>query len=565
MRLRDSVIRWSLFTVAVLLPLHTGLSARGDLVDYVAKPSPWDPVNNIFTEANIDTTISSEFGIAGIPPSTYDVIAFKIRYETVDAVGAPTTATGLVTIPLGRQLAPTFCHNHGTTPNDLEVPSQSTYDENAGELFILLSFSGAGYVGIAADYVGMGAATITGTTVNPGYHPYHHAPSQAAAVVDAIRAGHTLVRQLEQHSGTTLAVADLFLTGYSQGGHVTMSAHKEIEENPALGLSVRASVPAAGAYDLVNTALNGHLDTPAIKSPFYAVYAIYSYHRTYSIPQNLEDFFVESVATAIPSLLDGTKTTDDLIAGLPSYDQMDKLLLYPSVQEIRQRFPDLISKLEENSVHRWVPKAPMLMLYVDKDVDVLPANTFVTYGYMAPRGAPVRKQRVGSGFDHNTVGIDWIRVAREYFDSFLVPPSAATYDAWKTNLGNFHVNEIDAGEAFIGPYADPNRDGVSNLVCYALGLEPTMPAQDGLPTLRRNEDGTVELSVIRRINDPALLVVLESATDIRQGPWTSAGASIVAGTPTNMGGGFEKVVYKSTPASTALRNQFFRLRVQHSN
>jgi hypothetical protein len=561
MSLRDSACGWSLFVVAVLLPMHTGLSARGDLVDYVAKPSPWDPVNNVFTGANIDAAIASDFGITGIPPSTHDVIAFKIRYETVDAVGAPTTATALVTIPLERQRAPTFCYNHGTTPNDLEVPSESAYDWNEGELFALLSFSGAGYVGIAADYVGMGAANITGTTVNPGYHPYHHAPSQAAAVVDAIRAGHTFVRQLEQQTATTLSDNDLFLTGYSQGGHVTMCAHREIEENPTLGLSVRASVPAAGAYDLGKTAFEGNIEVPSEKTPLYLVYIIHSYHRTYSIPQNLHDLFVPAVAASIPDLLDGTKTTRELVNGLPPHTDLGKLLLYPSVEEIRHRFPDIVAKLEENSMHRWVPKAPMLMLYVDEDVDVLPANTFVTYGYMAPRGAPVRKQRVGSGFTHNDVGIEWIRVAREYFDSFTAP-SHSTYEAWKSNLGNFHRNEIDAGEAVVGPNADPNRDGVSNLVCYALGLEPMLPAEAGLPRVRARSDGKMELSVIRRINDPSLAVVLETTNDLKQGTWTGAGSVLTAQTPVMMGGGFEQTVYTTALPASDLGKRFFRVRIQ---
>lgn len=522
------------------------------MLDYEQKPSPWDPVNNVFAGANIDAAIALEFGVTDVPASTHDAVAFKIRYETVDAFGEPTAATGLVTIPLARQLAPTFCHNHGTTPTDLDVPSQSTYDGSAGELFILLSFSGAGYVGVAADYIGLGE--------NAGFHPYCHAPSQAAAVVDAIRAGHELVRQLEPTTGTSLSAADLFLSGYSQGGLVTMCAHREIEENPTLGLSVRASVPAAGPYDLGNISLKGAIEEASLKSPFYVAYCVYSYHKVYSTPQNLEDFFVPAVAADIPRLLDGTKTTDDLILGLPSYTDMSRLLLYPSVSEIRQRFPDLSARLEENSVHQWTPKAPMLMLYVDKDVDVLPANTFVAYGYMAPRGAPVRKQRVGSGFDHDSVGVEWIRTARAYFDSFF-EPSVATYDAWKNNLGNFHQNEIDAGEAVTGPNSDPNRDGVSNLVCYALGLEPTLPAGDGLPRLRARPDGKMEMSVIRRTNDPSISVVLETTTDLEQGTWAGAESILTAQTPIQMGDGFEKTVYLTALPASDLRRHFFRLRV----
>jgi hypothetical protein len=541
-----------LLTFAVFFPVHNALSARGDLVSYEVKQRSSDPEDIVFTKEEIDSLVLSESGVTDLG-STHDAAAVKIYYETVNAFNEPTTATALVTIPLAKTNAPTLCYNHGTTPTDLDVPSQSAIGGEAGYLLTLLSFSGGGYIGIAADYVGLGE--------NAGFHPYHHAPSQAAAVIDAIRAGQALARQLEGQTGTTLSNTDLFLTGFSQGGHVTMCAHQEIEENPTLGLSVRASAPAAGAYDLAASQLEAMVESPAVTSPFYVAYAIYAYHQIYSIPQNLEDFFVSSVAADIPDLFDGTKTAQEVIDGLPSYTDMSQLLVYPSIQEIRQNFPDLIAKLEENSFHRWTPENPMLMLYVDRDVDVPPSNTFVTYSYMAPRGVPVRKQRVGSGFNHNDVGVEWIRAAREYFDSFLTP-SQTTYDTWKSNLGSFSQNEIGAGEDVIGSSADPNRDGVNNLVCYALGLEPTLPAQDGLPRIRTGEDGKIEMRVTRRTNDPSVSVVLETTTNLAPDSWTGSESVLSAGTPTMMGGGFEQVVYTSQLSASELGKHFFRLRIQ---
>ena len=42
----------------------------------------------------------------------------------------------------------------------------------------------------------------------------------------------------------------LFLTGHSEGGYVTVAVQKELETNPVDGLTVTASAPSAGPYDL---------------------------------------------------------------------------------------------------------------------------------------------------------------------------------------------------------------------------------------------------------------------------------------------------------------------------
>lgn len=55
---------------------------------------------------------------------------------------------------------------------------------------------------------------------------------------------------------------------------------------------------------------------------------------------------------------------------------------------------------------------------------------------------------------------------------------AAGYSAW---VGS-HFSEAEQGDASVsGPEADPDGDGIENLVEYALGLDPRQPGVDGLP------------------------------------------------------------------------------------
>jgi hypothetical protein len=51
----------------------------------------------------------------------------------------------------------------------------------------------------------------------------------------------------------------LFLIGYSQGGHATAAAHRELEARHANEFTVTAAAPMAGALDLSGTALDDAL------------------------------------------------------------------------------------------------------------------------------------------------------------------------------------------------------------------------------------------------------------------------------------------------------------------
>ncbi|MFN0074264.1 MAG: lipase family protein, partial [Chloroflexota bacterium] len=98
-------------------------------------------------------------------------------------------------------------------------------------------FASYGYAVVVADYLGLGSS--------PGYQAYCHARSEATCVVDALRAGKSLCA-----SNNVTLNAQLFLAGYSQGGHVTMAAHRELETFHTNEFTVTASAPCAGPYDL---------------------------------------------------------------------------------------------------------------------------------------------------------------------------------------------------------------------------------------------------------------------------------------------------------------------------
>ena len=143
------------------------------------------------------------------------VVSYAITYNTVDVHGNATVASGAVYLPTlnSCEYAPMIAYNHGTEFKRNNVPSNGSYSGQG------LYFSATGFISVLPDYLGMG--------VNSGIHPYQHAESEATATIDLIRA----VREFLDTNTVIHDNGQLFLTGYSQGGHAAMATNKYIEEN----------------------------------------------------------------------------------------------------------------------------------------------------------------------------------------------------------------------------------------------------------------------------------------------------------------------------------------------
>ena len=184
--------------------------------------------------------INFVFTNGGYPITADRAVEFyKLVYETVDAQGLPTIASGALALPVGVSIPlPLVTYQHGTIVRREDVPSRLNLEGLIG-----VAFATAGYAAVLPDYLGLGDS--------PGVQPYHHARSEATCVIDLLRAARTYA------ASNDVALSDrLFLAGYSHGGHATLAALREIEANHADQLVVTACVAGAGAYDLSGTTLN---------------------------------------------------------------------------------------------------------------------------------------------------------------------------------------------------------------------------------------------------------------------------------------------------------------------
>jgi len=152
---------------------------------------------------------------------------------TEDQFGNSVEASGLLVIPTATEAYQAYlasvgsmfsvsmvCDNHGTIFTDAEAPSNVEVTNGMPDYSLAVLMTGyAGFASVLPDYIGYG-------TSNNESHPYLLKKASARASLDMIRAS---VRYMTD----TYVVfnSQLYISGYSQGGHTAMALAQEIEEN----------------------------------------------------------------------------------------------------------------------------------------------------------------------------------------------------------------------------------------------------------------------------------------------------------------------------------------------
>jgi hypothetical protein len=344
------------------------------------------------------TFLLASQGITETPQ--YDVALYTLRYETIDPLGSRTQASGVLALPVnpGRTI-PLLSYQHGTLVRKADAPSLNAL----GERLIAVAFAAAGYAGVVPDYLGMGDS--------PGTHPYHHARSEATACVDMLRAARTACAE----AGVSLN-DQLFLCGYSQGGHATMALHRELETYHASEFTVTASAPMAGAYDLSGVTTDDVLSGRPMPNPYYFIYVLASYQAVYHLANSLADLLAPPYDTALPPLMNGLNGGDTINAAMPL---VATNILRPSQLEAFLHDPQhpLRVALRDNDLYAWAPRAPIRLYHCSGDLDVPPANSQVAYDSLRRQAqGPILLINPSPGANHGGCVLPSMLGAKAWFD-----------------------------------------------------------------------------------------------------------------------------------------------------
>jgi pimeloyl-ACP methyl ester carboxylesterase len=326
----------------------------------------------------------------------YGVRLFRVQYWTTRFDGVPTIASGLVAIPRGVPLRGVVSYQHGTNPTRAEAPSKPTLGE--GMLCSAL-FAGGGYLLVAPDYVGLGKSEET--------HPYMHTTSTVAAVMDLLKAA----RALTDRENIAWS-SQLFLWGFSQGGHASVMVHRALEALDDPAFRVIASAPVAGPYDLRRVSVPEALAGGAANHALYLGYVANAYSKIYRQP--ITSLLTDDSAVLIQKLFDGRHTFKQILAALPKPRDLFRSEFLEDFEGEQQHW--FCRALNENQAHDWKPVAPIRMLYGDADADVSPRDSREAAKHMTDLGGNVEAVSVGH-FDHVKSVYHAIPKIRHWFDT----------------------------------------------------------------------------------------------------------------------------------------------------
>ena len=342
----------------------------------------------------------------------YDVKMYKLTYNTVDTDSLPTIATGAFFIPTNTTCTdfPFAVYNHGTTLRKNDVPSNNNPEAIIGKVF-----SAGGYFVCMPDYIGMGDS--------PGFHPYVHAKSEATASVDMVRAA-------REYLSTTNFVDnnELFLTGYSQGGHACMATTKFInDENLQSEFNIVASAPCSGPYDLSGIMADTIISPTPYSNPGYIVYLLASYQLAYgNIFNSWSDVLYPPYDTIVPPFFSGNNTTLDM--GLLNSLIPNQMSLLIRDTCLNNFINDSINKnhpwwhaLIDNDNYDWLPLKPLRMYYCTADEQIAYTNALNAESTMNNNGAlDVQAMNMGNN-DHGGCILPALSSAFNWFQNLRTP------------------------------------------------------------------------------------------------------------------------------------------------
>ena len=320
-----------------------------------------------FTKDSITSILAGQGIPSGIFNVSYDVKVYRVEYNTVSWDSTATTASGLLCVPVNPPCkVGLVSYQHGTILQKNQVPSFLV----GNEWFIPLIGAALGYDAVAPDYLGLGTG--------PGFHPYQHAHTEATATIDMIRAAKEVVDTMGAPYND-----QLFLLGYSQGGHATMATHQLIQQQLDNVMHVTASAPMSGAYDMSGV-MGDLLTSPQpYPAPFYLPYLIFGYQEVYHLYTNDSDVMIHPYDSTLQPLFNGIipeSTVDNAMppSGIP-VQIMQPFQVDSFVQDSSTNFFRV--KLKENNTYYWLPTSPITMYFCTGDNYVPHANTTVAYNY----------------------------------------------------------------------------------------------------------------------------------------------------------------------------------------
>lgn len=337
-------------------------------------------------------------------PVKYDVDIYEIIYKApwIDS-STWINCSGIVYVPKMKGKKPaTFMFGHGT-----EIRKGRNISDEDSQQGICLGFATDGYLALYVDYYGIGKGD--------GQHLYQHAWSEGMSFLYMLKAVEELKANLNLQTN-----GQLFLTGYSQGGHASFAAQKYIEAEHDPRFKVTAASPMSGAYDM--TGEQAKYMFQEYPRPFYLPYLIISYQTAYHIwpTNNIYSVFRAPYDTMLMGYFGAIrlKTMDDLDKVMP---KVPSDVVKPELVAEFKSDPNFafVQRLRENNLTNWLPEAPVQLCFCEGDREVNYKNSVVAYNNITALGKKdIKLNNLSNHLDHNTCAAFAVLSTKAFFDRY---------------------------------------------------------------------------------------------------------------------------------------------------
>ena len=336
------------------------------------------------------------------------ITTYSLRYSTIGGGGEATDASTALILPSGddpqcQGPRPVLLYAHGTS---------TAKDHNMARLrgeakLVAALFTAQGYIVVAPNYAGYDGSSLP-------YHPYLNAEQQSADMIDALRAARVAMARLHAQPGP-----ELFLAGYSQGGHVTLATQRAMQQSEEF--KVTAAAGLSGPYAMArfsDTVFSGEPNAGiTIYLPLIATSAQHAGAAIYAKP---EDLYEVPYASGIETLFPTTMTRKELVKqgklpksavfardSLPQGRGASAYFSNPHLVRTRYRdayLQDLAQHpcddgdcapannlrkwMLKNDLRNYVPQSPLLLCGGSRDPSVPYFNATAAAEYFSRHGAP---------------------------------------------------------------------------------------------------------------------------------------------------------------------------------
>ncbi|MFD7664733.1 alpha/beta hydrolase family protein [Streptomyces sp. NPDC059788] len=354
--------------------------------------------------------------------------AYRLGYRTIAPDGRPTTASGLLVLPHDAPARlPAVVHTHGGMTARDRAPSVN--GEGPDHLATAL-YAAGGRAAVAPDYLGLGKG--------PGRHPFLHTAATVSATLDMLRAARTAVPRLDtarptppERTGHTAEQAEhtaepagrasldgqVYVTGYSQGGHAAMGFARALAEGTDPRFRLRGLAPGGGPYDLLNAeipaALEGRVNGVAAVLTFSQALTSQNHFLSPPLYSDPREVFRAPYASYIDGLFNGEHQQEEVIRKLPG--TLKELFTHAWYEKLRHPSGALLDMFRTiDTTCSWAPEVPVTLYTATGDHEVVKENTLSCARQLTARGASVTVVDRGAAGHHEVFQQSVLDVTRSF-------------------------------------------------------------------------------------------------------------------------------------------------------